>query len=116
MTEFFELAPRNIQQYFDNVSSILSSMPLRIPSISNAFTDNEWIDINQSEFIYNRSDIMHKVISECLRQPKNLEFLGHNLPETDENTPHDWIIEVTQKFNMLTVINFIMREGIKVFG
>jgi hypothetical protein len=45
-----------------------------------------------------------------------LDYLGHNLPETDENTTHDWIIEVTQKFNMLTVINFIMREGIKVFG
>jgi hypothetical protein len=115
MTEFFDLAPTNIQQYYDNVSAILSSMPLRIPSLANSFTDNEWIDINQSEFIYNRSDIIHKVVSECFRQPKNLDYLSHNALESDENKLHDWIIEVTQKFNMLSVINFIMREGIKVY-
>ena len=69
-------------------------MPVRIPSIANAFTDNEWIDINQSEFIYNRSDIMQKLVSECLRHPKNLEYLAFNLSDTDENSPHEWLIEV----------------------
>lgn len=59
---------------------------------------------------------MHKVVSECFRHPKNFDYLSHtgNL-EMDENKQHDWIIEVTQKFNMLSVLNFIMREGIKVY-
>lgn len=58
---------------------------------------------------------MHKVVSECFRHPKNFDYLSYNNVETDENKPHDWIIEVTQKFNMLSVLNFIMREGIKVY-
>jgi hypothetical protein len=27
---------------------------------------------------------------------------------------HEWLVEVTQKFNMLAVLNSICREGIKM--
>ena len=29
---------------------------------------------------------------------------------------HEWQIEVTQKFNMMSILNYIMREAIKVFS
>ena len=43
-----------------------------------------------------------------MRLPKCLDNLGDGKQE--------WQIEVTQKFNMMMILNFIMREGIKVFS
>jgi len=45
MTEFFELAPHNIRLYFDHVSQILTTQAMRIPSLAEAFTDNEWTEL-----------------------------------------------------------------------
>jgi len=43
-----------------------------------------------------------------MRQPKCLDNLGDN--------KHEWQIEVVQKFNMISILNFVMREAIKVFS
>jgi hypothetical protein len=43
-----------------------------------------------------------------MRQPKCLDNLGDG--------KHEWQFEVTQKFNMMSILNFLMREGIKVFS
>ena len=36
---------------------------MRIPSLADAFTDNEWTDLCEQELIYNRDDLMFKVLS-----------------------------------------------------
>jgi hypothetical protein len=51
--------------------------------------------------------LLYRLVSEALLQPKVMEYMGLDKPE--------WLIEVTQKFNMLGVINFMFREGIEVF-
>lgn len=106
MSEFFEIAPPNIQTYFNNTSVTLTTIPLRLPSLADAYDDNTWGDLCTSEFIYNKDDIMHKLISKGLRHPKVLEYMGLE--------KHEWLVEVSQKFNMLAIMNQILREAIKV--
>lgn len=52
--------------------------------------------------------MMFKLLSQGMRQPKCLDNLGDG--------KHEWQVEVTQKFNMMSILNFLMREGIKVFS
>jgi hypothetical protein len=93
MAEFFTLVPKSVRSYFEHTSSILSNIPLRFPTLAEAFSDNEWTDICKNEFIYNSDDIMFKLVSQAIREPKLLDYLGTN--------QHDWQTEVVQKFNML---------------
>lgn len=106
MTEFFDLAPPQIKHFFDSTASTLSTIPLRLPQLADTYDENDWSDLCSKEFIYNQDDVMHKLISTALRQPKILQYLGLE--------KHEWLIEVNQKFNMLAVLNLVFREGIKV--
>ena len=39
MSEFFDFAPDNIRSYFENCSSLLSTIPLRFSTLTDAFDD-----------------------------------------------------------------------------
>lgn len=92
--------------FFKNTANTLTTIPMRLPILADTYDDNSWSDLCAREFIYNKDDIMHKFLSEGLRYPKVIEYMGLE--------KHSWIVEVTQKFNMLAVLNQICREAIKV--
>ena len=102
MTELFDVAPAPVLNFFENTASIMTTIPLKL--IQSDLDEHEWHDLQCSEFVYNRSDLLYRVISESLRQPKVMEYMGLD--------KHEWLTEVTQKFNMLAVINYLFREGI----
>lgn len=87
MAEFLDMAPDHIMTYFENTAITLTTIPLRLPTLADAHDDNSWGDLCASEFIYNKDDIMHKFLSEGLRYPKVIEYMGLE--------KHSWIIEVT---------------------
>ncbi|CDW89869.1 UNKNOWN [Stylonychia lemnae] len=108
MSEFLELAPLEMKQYFDNVSSVLSTIPMRFDILTDSnIDDSHYQSLENSEFIYNRYDLIYRFVSQSLRQQRYVDYLGLE--------KHDWIIEVIQKFNMITILNFIMRESLGLY-
>lgn len=105
LTELFDNAPQPILSFFENAASIMTTIPLKFDT--SGMLETEWNDIQATEFVYNKGDLLYRLVSEALLQPKVMEYMGLDKPE--------WLIEVTQKFNMLGVINFLFREGIEVF-
>ena len=87
MTEFLEDSPDNIKSFFQHTASILTTIPMKLLNLTESYDDNQWQKYNLSEFIYNRDDIIHRLVSEGLRHPKYLEYLGLE--------KHEWIVEVT---------------------
>lgn len=54
------------------------------------------------EFIYNRHDPAHRLVSQGLRDQSAIDSLGLQKAK--------WLEEVHKKFNVLSLINFIFRE------
>ena len=109
LTEFFEMAPSHMLNYFENTAAIMTTIPLKFPSLSGGMDESQWTDLCNSEFVYNKEELMHKVISQGLRQPKVFsDYMGHE--------QNEWLAEASQRFNVLSVLNFIFREGIKVYS
>ena len=108
MTEIVEHAPLHIKSFFDKTANILTTIPMKLANLANAHNDNQWSDIIKYEFIYNRDDLLHKMVSSALRQPKVIEYMGLE--------KHEWLVEVTQKFNMLAMLNSLIREGMQIYS
>jgi len=107
MTEILdEDVPPHIRSYFDHTANVLTTIPMNLKNLADACDDNRWSELNKSEFIYNKTDILQQLVSQGLRHPKVLTYLGLE--------KHEWLVEVTQKFNMLAILNSICREGIKM--
>ena len=67
LTEFFEMAPSHMLNYFENTAGIMTTIPLKFPSLSGGMDESQWTDLCNSEFVYNKEELMHKVISQGLR-------------------------------------------------
>lgn len=61
----------------------MTTIPLKFETSSM----HEANDICESEFIYNKGDLLYRLISEALIQPKVMEYMGLD--------KHEWLIEVT---------------------
>ncbi len=106
LSEFLDNAPQSIRTYFENVAGILSTIPLRFSILKDSLHDNQFADLERHEFIYNKNDFMFKFISQTLRNQSNFDHLGIE--------KHDWIIEVIQKFNLISILNYIFREALSM--
>ena len=67
MTEIFETAPPHIRSFFNSTSEILSTIPLRLPILADSHDDNQWSELNRSELIYNKDDLLYKLVSHAMR-------------------------------------------------
>lgn len=74
----------------------------------NNVDDTQFAEYENSEFIPDRFDIMYRFISQSLRQTRCVETLGIE--------KQDWIVEVTQKFNLISIMNFVFREALSMFA
>lgn len=63
MSEFFELAPKHILKYFGYVASLITTIPLRFSILADTYDDHEYSQFEEVEFIWNKSDILYKMIS-----------------------------------------------------
>lgn len=69
---------------------------------SDRLEDAEFAEAEQREFIYNRDDPAHRLVSQGLRDQSALDSLGLQKAK--------WLEEVHKKFNVLSLINFVFRE------
>jgi hypothetical protein len=76
--------------------------------LSDKYEDEQYSLLEDKEFLPFKDDMMHKIISYCLRYPNTLDLLG-----VDKT---DWIIEVIQKFNMISILNYMFREALSFLG
>ena len=105
MSDFYEFSPKSILDYVNEVQQVITTIPMRFSVLSSDKRDDaEYLEIEQREFIYNRDDPSHRLISQSLRRQVVLDALG-----LEKSL---WIEEVHKKFNILTLFNFAFRECI----
>eukprot|EP00347_Sterkiella_histriomuscorum_P000210 403376762 len=108
MSDFLDYAPDHIKAYFRNVSLLLTTIPMRFEILTdNNLDDSQYSILENTEFVYNRYDLIYKLISSGMRQQRYIDYLGLE--------KHDWIVEVIQKFNMISILNYIFREALSLF-
>ena len=64
----------------------MTTIPLRFSVLAETLDDHEFSVFEEKEFIYNRNDLVYRMISQSLRYPSNLDLLGLDKV--------DWIVEV----------------------
>ena len=104
MDQFYKEAPDDVLKYAENISSLLCSIPLRFPILTDEIADGAYYEMEQKEFLWNRHQLNYRFVSQSLRYQRNLDYLG--------NYKTDWIIEVIQKYNLIAILVQMMREAI----
>ena len=103
LTDFFETCPDKFITYLGEIQQIISTIPLRFSVLtSDNIDDQEYQLLEQQEFIYNRDDPTHRLISQGLRYQQTIDALGLQKSK--------WLEEIYKKFNILTLLNYVFRE------
>ena len=103
LSDFYECCPERILAYLREVQGVITTIPMRFSVLtSDRLEDAEFAEAEQREFIYNRHDPAHRLVSQGLRDQSALDSLGLQKAK--------WLEEVHKKFNVLSLINFVFRE------
>ena len=64
LSDFYEFCPKSIIDYVNEVQQVITTIPMRFSALSSDRCDDaEYAEIEQREFIYNRNDPAHRLIS-----------------------------------------------------
>ena len=89
--------------FIDQMQEVITAIPMRFSSLSSeVIDDQEYQNLVKTEFIYNRYDASHRLISKSFRYQLTLDTLG-----LEKSL---WIEEVHRRFNILSLFNFAFRE------
>jgi hypothetical protein len=103
LTDFLENAPQSIVSFVEEMQETVTLIPMKFSVLgSDAIDDHAYQSLVNHEFIYNRQDPSHRLISKSFRYLSVLDMLGMEMPL--------WKEEVVRRFNILSLLNYAFRE------